>query len=110
MNIFPIVFQIRILYSGSSVRARIFKLLKSPRIDSKQSIPPAYVAWRRRYDNLVPTRFLAPMDCLQIRAQLEHSGVQYSKRVVGEREIVDVKILYYIEIRVRPHFRFGSEI
>ncbi len=27
-------------------RARIFKLLRSPRIDSKESIPPAYVAWR----------------------------------------------------------------
>ncbi len=25
--------------------ARIFKLLRSPRIDSKKSIPPAYVAW-----------------------------------------------------------------
>jgi hypothetical protein len=27
-------------------RARIFKLLSSPRIDSKESIQPAYVAWR----------------------------------------------------------------
>ncbi len=27
-------------------RARIFKLLRSTRIDSKDSIPPAYVAWR----------------------------------------------------------------
>jgi hypothetical protein len=27
-------------------RARIFKLLRNPRIDSKESIPPAYVAWR----------------------------------------------------------------
>jgi hypothetical protein len=27
-------------------RARIFKLLRSPRIDSKVSIPAAYVAWR----------------------------------------------------------------
>ncbi len=27
-------------------RARIFKLLRSPRIDSKETIPPAYVAWR----------------------------------------------------------------
>ncbi len=27
-------------------RARIFKLLRSPRIDSKKSIPPAYVAWQ----------------------------------------------------------------
>jgi hypothetical protein len=28
-----------------SVRARIFKLLRSPRIDFNESIPPAYVAW-----------------------------------------------------------------
>jgi hypothetical protein len=28
------------------VRARIFKLLRSPRIDSEESIPPAFVAWR----------------------------------------------------------------
>jgi hypothetical protein len=27
-------------------RARIFKLLRSPGIDYKESIPPAYVAWR----------------------------------------------------------------
>ncbi len=27
-------------------RARIFKLLRSPTIDSKVSIPPAYLAWR----------------------------------------------------------------
>jgi hypothetical protein len=27
-------------------RARIFKRLRSPGIDSKASIPPAYVAWR----------------------------------------------------------------
>ncbi len=26
-------------------RARIFKLFRSPRIDSKESIPSAYVAW-----------------------------------------------------------------
>jgi hypothetical protein len=26
-------------------RARIFKLLRSPRMDSKESVPPAYVAW-----------------------------------------------------------------
>ncbi len=27
-------------------RARICKRLRDPRIDSKESIPPAYVAWR----------------------------------------------------------------
>jgi hypothetical protein len=28
------------------IRALIFKLLRSQRIDSNESIPPAYVAWR----------------------------------------------------------------
>jgi hypothetical protein len=28
------------------IRVRIFKLLRTPGIDSKESIPPAYVAWR----------------------------------------------------------------
>jgi hypothetical protein len=32
--------------STVSIRARIFELLWSPGIDSKASIPPAYVAWR----------------------------------------------------------------
>jgi hypothetical protein len=27
-------------------RARIFKLVRRPEVDSKESIPPAYVAWR----------------------------------------------------------------
>jgi hypothetical protein len=32
--------------ADNKVRARIFKLLRSPKIDSKESISPAYVAWR----------------------------------------------------------------
>jgi hypothetical protein len=67
-------------------RARTFRLLKSPGIDSKESIPPVYVAWRAgtaicsylvpspidclkipaMYDNPIPTRFLATIDCLKI--------------------------------------------
>jgi hypothetical protein len=31
---------------GPMIRARIFKCLWGPGIDSKDSIPPAYVAWR----------------------------------------------------------------
>jgi hypothetical protein len=106
-------------------RAGIFKLIWSPGIDTKESIPPAYVAWDRickrlrrpgidsedsippafvvrragttnrvivparqaenrflgsikglqiraltgRYDNPIPTRFLAPIDCLKITEQ-----------------------------------------
>jgi hypothetical protein len=30
---------------GGLIRARIFKLSRSPRIDSKESIQPAYVGW-----------------------------------------------------------------
>ncbi len=44
-------------------RDSIFKLLSSPGIDSKESIPRAYVGWARRYDNPILTRFLAPLDC-----------------------------------------------
>ncbi len=33
-------------FTGSKHRARIFKRKKSPGIDSKLLIPPAYVAWR----------------------------------------------------------------
>jgi hypothetical protein len=31
---------------GENSRARIFKLLRSPRINSKEPIPPGCVAWR----------------------------------------------------------------
>jgi hypothetical protein len=34
------------LYAKRESRDGIFKLLRSPGIDSKESIPPAYVAWR----------------------------------------------------------------
>ncbi len=45
-----------------------FKLLRSQIIDSKQPIPPGCVAWRAVYDNPIPSRFLAPIDCLKIPA------------------------------------------
>jgi hypothetical protein len=51
-------------------RVRIFKRLRSPGIDSKKGIPPAYVAWRAGTITLhIPTRLLAPMYCLKIPAQ-----------------------------------------
>jgi hypothetical protein len=72
---------------------QICKLLRSLGIDSKESIPPAYVAWRAgtttlfllgidpaslcsmagRYDNPIPTRFLAPIDCSKIPALSSNS-------------------------------------
>jgi hypothetical protein len=59
------------LNSGEHVygnRARIFKRLWSPGIDSKEWIPPAYLL-AGRYDNPIRPRFLAPIDCLKIPAQ-----------------------------------------
>ncbi len=50
--------------------ARSFKLVRNPRLDSKESIPPACVASWGRYDNPIPTRFLASIDCLKIPALL----------------------------------------
>jgi hypothetical protein len=49
-------------------RARIFKCLWSPGIDSKEWIPPVYVAWRAGTITPLPTRFLVPIDCLKIPA------------------------------------------
>ncbi len=61
-------------YSGP--RARILKLLWSPGIDSKEPIPPTYVAWRAGTSNRVivtarqaGNRFLGFLKGLQIRAQ-----------------------------------------
>jgi hypothetical protein len=43
------------------------KLLWSPGIDSKELIPPAYVL-AGLYNNPIPTRFLAPLDCSKVPA------------------------------------------
>jgi hypothetical protein len=58
-------------------RGRIWKRLRSPRINSKESIPPAYVALRSGMSNrvVVPARqggnrFLGSLKRLQIRARL----------------------------------------
>jgi len=64
----------RIIYTQPDLtsffsRGGIFKLLWSPGIDSKESIPPAYVALAGRYDNSIPTRLLAPIDCSKMSAQ-----------------------------------------
>ncbi len=52
---------------GSESRARTFKCLWGPGIDSKEWIPPAYVAWRAG----TITLFLAPIGCLKIPALLK---------------------------------------
>jgi hypothetical protein len=60
---------------GGVARARICKCLRSPGIDSKESVPPTYVAWRARMSTKVvaPARqagnqFLGSVKGLQIRA------------------------------------------
>jgi hypothetical protein len=62
-------------------RAHICKRLRSPGIDYKVSIPPAYVAWLASMSNrvLVPAtqdgnRFLGSLKGLQIRAQAKQAG------------------------------------
>jgi hypothetical protein len=47
--------------------AVILKLLWSPGIDSKELIPPAY-ALEGLYNNPIPARFLAPLDCSKVPA------------------------------------------
>jgi hypothetical protein len=55
--------------SHRPARARIYKLLRSPRIDSKKPFPLS------RYYNPIPTRFLAPINCLEIPAQATQPGI-----------------------------------
>jgi hypothetical protein len=67
-------------------RARICKSLRSPRIDSPELIPPAYVAWRAGTTNRVVVlarqagnRFLGSFKGLQIRAQVPDEGREPSE-------------------------------
>ncbi len=53
--------------------ARIFKLLRFPRIDSKESIPPAYEAWRAGTATLYYF-YSAPIDFLKIPSQTIKQG------------------------------------
>ncbi len=53
------------IIAGKS-RARIFKLLRSPKIDPKELISAMLCSQAGQYDNPIPTRFLAPIDCLKI--------------------------------------------
>ncbi len=46
----------------------IFERLWNPGIDSKEWIPPGLCSLAGRYDNSIPTRFLALINCLQIPA------------------------------------------
>ncbi len=64
----------------SSTRARICKRLKRPEIDSEDSIPPAYVAWRAGATNrvVVPARqagnrFLVSLKGIHHKYGLSHN-------------------------------------
>ncbi len=52
-----------------------FLTLSSLRIDSKEPIPSGCNSLVGRYDNPIPTWFLAPIDCLKIPAQLSFQTV-----------------------------------
>jgi hypothetical protein len=78
-------------------RARICKHLMSPGIDSKESIPPAYVAWRAGTSNrvVIPARqagnrFLGSL-ALQIRAMVLHV-----MRELSDGDCFEYKILHFI--------------
>jgi hypothetical protein len=45
-----LIYSLACHYGVCRVRVRICKRVRSPGIDSKESIPPAFVAWRGRYD------------------------------------------------------------
>ncbi len=55
-------------------RARIFIFLRSPRIDSKDSIPPGCEAWRAGTTTLFLLDYQPPIDCLKIPAQSKNTG------------------------------------
>jgi hypothetical protein len=58
---------------GIQNRARIWKRLRSPGIDSKESV------FAGRYDNPILTRFLAPIDCSKIPAQEDNDTAGYDE-------------------------------
>ncbi len=62
----------------STFRDGIFKLLRSPGIDSKESIPPAVVACRA---GTKTCRFLDPIDCSKIPAQ--HSTTETLQQTIN---------------------------
>ncbi len=70
-------------------RTRIFTFLG--RIDSKE---PNSASLAGRYDNPIPIRFLAPIDCLKI-------PTQFRKRL-GD-EIVNIRLLVELQLMVYLH-------
>jgi hypothetical protein len=79
-------------------RARIFKLLRSLGIDSKESIPPAcsLAGW---YDTAIPARFLTPIDCLIIPAQAtQPGGINSSEPILGLLKSLKIRVGFWTNI------------
>ncbi len=55
---------------STMTKARVFKLSWSPGIDSMGTNSACLCSLAGRYDKPIPTRFLAPIGCLKIPAQL----------------------------------------
>ncbi len=78
----------------------IFKLLRRPGIDSDSLCRLA-----GRYDNPIPTRFLAPIDCSKIPAQIPNPDpLTYSKHCstfsAYQSKLVDSADLYPLTVKV----------
>ncbi len=55
-------------FQKKNICAGIFKLLRSPGIDSKEIDSASLCSLAGQYVNPIPTRFLAPINCLKIPA------------------------------------------
>ncbi len=105
---------------------RIFELLRSPRIDSKEPIPPSCVlcSLAGRYDSPIPTRFLALIDYLKIPAQLISNAERFKPSFAERAKKKTIKDLrgistnwfknrflgYGLRRRVRGNNRFLSHV
>ncbi len=58
------------------------------RIDSKESILPPYAAWRASTVNLIPTRFLAPIDCSEILAQVSLNPLATTRKLTQSEQLL----------------------
>ncbi len=72
-------------------RARICKRLRSPEIDSKESIPPAYVAWRVGTSKVCRT---GPPGCMGIDSWFKNSGSEISEKSMWARNRVRIGLSY----------------
>ncbi len=87
--------------------ARIFKLLRSPRIDSNSA-----KLCRNRvvvYDNPIPTRFLAPIDCLKIRAQLSPARNEAVLLLIKIRVKGSCNVTQHLHIHIHMHILYFSD-